>query len=136
MGAHSRSLQERVSRGRGSEGGPRAHRIKQPALTLGWASLVAQMGKSLPTMPEAWVPSLGREDPLEKGGSDTTEQLTHTHTHTHTQALSPRITSGEAGGLRQRRGLEGVVVQGHKAREAGLGLDDPREACSTVVWVS
>ena len=95
MGAHSRSLQERVSRGRGSEGGPRAHRIKQPALTLGWASLVAQMGKSLPTMPEAWVPSLGREDPLEKGGSDTTEQLTHTHTHTHTQALSPRITSGE-----------------------------------------
>ena len=109
------------------------------------------MGKSLPTMPEAWVPSLGREDPLEKGGSDTTEQLTHTHTHagtvpsdnlrgththTHTQALSPRITSGEAGGLRQRRGLEGVVVQGHKAREAGLGLDDPREACSTVVWVS
>ena len=84
MGAHSRSLQERVSRGRGSEGGPRAHRIKQPALTLGWASLVAQMGKSLPTMPEAWVPSLGREDPLEKGGSDTTEQLTHTHTHAGT----------------------------------------------------
>ena len=136
MGAHSRSLQERVSRGRGSEGGPRAHRIKRPALTLRWAPLVAQMGKSLPTMPEAWVPSLGREDPLEKGGSHTTEQLTHTHTHTHTQALSPRITSGEAGGLRQRRGMEGVVVQGHKAREAGLGLDDPREARSTVVWVS
>ena len=32
--------------------------------------------------------------------------------------------------------MEGVVVQGHKAREAGLGLDDPREARSTVVWVS
>ena len=87
-------------------------------------------------MQETWVPSLGREDPLEMGGSHTTEQLTHTHTHTHTQALSPRITSGEAGGLRQSRGMEGVVVQGHKAREAGLGLDDPREARSTVVWVS
>ena len=70
------------------------------------ASLVAQMVKNLPAMREAWVQSLGQEDPLEKGmaahssiltwripwteepgglqsvGSqrvDMTEQLTHTH---------------------------------------------------------
>ena len=30
------------------------------------ASQVAQMVKHLPTMPETWVQSLGREDPLEK----------------------------------------------------------------------
>ena len=29
-------------------------------------SLVAHMVKSLPAMQETWVPSLGREDPLEK----------------------------------------------------------------------
>ena len=32
-----------------------------------WASLVAQMVKNLPAMQETWVPSLGREDPLEEG---------------------------------------------------------------------
>ena len=32
-----------------------------------WASLVAQLVKSPPAMRETWVPSLGREDPLEKG---------------------------------------------------------------------
>ena len=57
-----------------------------------WASLVAQLVKNLPAMWEAWVQSLGWEDPLEKGKathsgiltwripwshkeSDTTEQL-------------------------------------------------------------
>ena len=35
--------------------------------TISWASLVAQMVKTLPTMQEAWVQSLGQEDPLEKG---------------------------------------------------------------------
>ena len=32
-----------------------------------WASLVAQLVKNLPAMREAWVGSLGCEDPLEKG---------------------------------------------------------------------
>ena len=32
-----------------------------------WASLVVQMVKSLPAMPETWVQSLGWEDPLEEG---------------------------------------------------------------------
>ena len=30
-------------------------------------SLVAQMVKNLPAMPDTWAQSLGREDPLEKG---------------------------------------------------------------------
>ena len=33
---------------------------------LFWTSLVAQTVKCLSTMRETWVPSLGREDPLEK----------------------------------------------------------------------
>ena len=32
-----------------------------------WASLVAQLVKNLPAMQETWIPSLGWEDPLEKG---------------------------------------------------------------------
>ena len=32
-----------------------------------WASLVAQLVKNLPAIRETWVPSLGWEDPLEKG---------------------------------------------------------------------
>ena len=31
-----------------------------------WASLVVQTVKSLPTVQETWVQSLGHEDPLEK----------------------------------------------------------------------
>ena len=31
------------------------------------ASLVAQLVKNLPAMPETWIQSLGQEDPLEKG---------------------------------------------------------------------
>ena len=34
---------------------------------LSWASLVAKLVKNLPEMWEAWVRSLGWEDPLEKG---------------------------------------------------------------------
>ena len=81
-------------------------------------SLVAQMVKNLPAMQEAWVLTLGLEDPPEKGmailssipawsilwteqpgqlqskGSQRSrhinKQLTHTHTHTHTHTL-PKI---------------------------------------------
>ena len=31
-----------------------------------WASLIAQLVKNLPAMPETWVRFLGQEDPLEK----------------------------------------------------------------------
>ena len=36
-------------------------------LHYSWASLVAQLVKNPPAMGETWVPSLGWEDPLEKG---------------------------------------------------------------------
>ena len=38
----------------------------QPTLVF-WASLVAQLVKNLPAMPETWVQFLGWEDVLEKG---------------------------------------------------------------------
>ena len=44
-----------------------------------WASLVAQLVKNPPAMKETWVPSLGWEDPLEKGKA------------THSSILSWRI---------------------------------------------
>ena len=44
-----------------------------------WASLVAQMAKNLPAMPETWVQFLSWEDPLEKGKA------------THSSILSWRI---------------------------------------------
>ena len=37
------------------------------ALSLLWASLVAQLVKNLPVMQKTWVSSLGCEDPLKKG---------------------------------------------------------------------
>ena len=36
-------------------------------LEYSWASLVAQLVKNLPAMPETWVQSVGWEEPLEKG---------------------------------------------------------------------
>ena len=36
-------------------------------LMIKWTFLAAQLVKNLPTMQETWVPSLGWEDPLEKG---------------------------------------------------------------------
>ena len=41
-----------------------------------WASLVAQLVKNLPAMPETWVRSLGWEDPLEKGKATHSSILT------------------------------------------------------------
>jgi len=38
-----------------------------PPLHYSWASLVAQLVKNPPALRETWVPSLGGEDPLEKG---------------------------------------------------------------------
>ena len=36
-------------------------------LQYSWASLIAQLVKNPPAVQETWVPSLGWEDPLEKG---------------------------------------------------------------------
>ena len=56
------------------------------------ASLVAQMAKNPPAMQETWVPSLGREDPLE-------EELA-----THSRILAWGIAwTEEPGGLQTMR---------------------------------
>ena len=43
---------------------PRTHSQNREKI---WTSLVAQLVKNLPATREAWVQSLGWEDPLEKG---------------------------------------------------------------------
>ena len=62
---------------------------------LSYASLVAQIVKSLPAIQETWVRSLGQEDPLE-------EEMT-----THSSILSWRIPWTEEPGLySQSRGCK------------------------------
>ena len=60
------------------------------------ASLVAQMVKNPPAMPETWVRSLGQEDPLEKD------------TVTHSSILAWRIPWTEEPGRPQFMGLQRV----------------------------
>ena len=64
--------------------------------TISIVSLVAQRLKHLPTMREAWVRSLGREDPLEKEMA------------THSSILSWRIPWTEEPGGLQSTGLQRV----------------------------
>ena len=61
-----------------------------------WSSLVAQSVKRLPAMPETRVPSLGREDPLEK------EMATHSST------LAWKIPWTEEPGMLQSMGSQRV----------------------------
>ena len=60
------------------------------------ASLVAQRVKRLPAMQETWVPSLGREDPLEKEMA------------THSNILAWRVPWTEEPGRLQCMGLQRV----------------------------
>jgi len=53
-------------------------------LQYSWASLVAQLVKNLPAMREAYIQSLGCEDPLEKGSHRSGEA-------THSSILAWRI---------------------------------------------
>ena len=57
-----------------------------------WASLVTQLVKNPPPMQETWVPSLGEEDPLEKGMA------------THSSILAWRIPCTEESGVLQSMG--------------------------------
>ena len=59
-------------------------------------SVVAQMGKNLPTIWEIWVRSLGREDSLEKGIA------------THSNTLAWRIPRTEEPDRLQSTGLQRV----------------------------
>ena len=61
-----------------------------------WGFLVAQMVKNLPAMQETWVPSLGWEDPLEKGMD------------THSRILAWRIPWAEEPGRQQSMGSQRV----------------------------
>ena len=58
---------------------------------IDWASLVAQLVKNLPAMREAWVRSLGWEDPLEKVKA------------THSSILAWRIPWTEVPGVTESR---------------------------------
>ena len=49
---------------------------KKKPMGLVWASLVAQLVKNLPAMPETWVQFLDWEDPLEKGKATHSSILT------------------------------------------------------------
>ena len=62
----------------------------------GRASLVAQMIKNLPARQETWVPSLGQENPLEKGMA------------THSSILAWRILWTEKPGELQSMALQRV----------------------------
>ena len=100
-----------------------------------WASVVAQMVKNLRAMPEIWVWSLSREDPLEKemathssilawripwteepgrlqsmgsqrvGYNWATNTHKHTHTHTHTHTVWNHLLSESRGNQSQSEGM-------------------------------
>ena len=71
-----------------------------PNYRLVWASLVAQVVKSVLAMQESWVPSLGQEDPLEEGMA------------THSSVLAWRIPWTEEPGRLQSMGLQRVRHDG------------------------
>ena len=64
-----------------------------------WASLVAQTVKNLPAVQETWVPSLGREGPLEKGMA------------THPSTLAWRVPWTEEPGGLQSTGSQRVTTE-------------------------
>jgi len=77
----------RKEKGMGKEG-EREDRERNARFPFNWASLVAQMVKKVPAIPEAQLQSLGGEDPLEKGMA------------THSSILAWRIPwTEEPGGL-------------------------------------
>ena len=81
------------------QGGPRKYFcLDYNTLKVGpWASAVVQTVKNLPAMQETWVPSLGQEDPLEKGMA------------THSSILAWRIPWTEELGRLQSMGSQRVV---------------------------
>ena len=64
-----------------------------------WASLVTQLVKNPPPMRETWVPSLGEEDPLEKGMA------------THSSILAWRIPCTEESGVLQAMGSQSETTE-------------------------
>ena len=89
------------------------------SLQYSWASLVAQMVKTLPAMQETWVWSLGWENPLQKG------------TATHFSILAWRIPWTEEPGRLQSMGLQRV---GHNWATFTLILSSQQEDRKTVCY--
>ena len=117
MATHSSVLAWRIP-GTGEPGGlppMGSHRVRHEWCNLAaaaaaacpcWASQVAQTVKNQPAMPEMWVQSLGRKDPLEEGMA------------THSRILTWRIPwTEESGGLQsmgsQRVGHDWVTEHTH-----------------------
>ena len=71
-----------------------------PLLQIHGAFLVAQLTKNPPAIQETWVPSLGQEDPLERG------------TDTHSNILAWRINSMDRGAWQGSMGLQRVGHDG------------------------
>ena len=73
------------------------------------ASLIAQLVKNPPAVQETWVPSLGWEDPLEKG------------TATHSSMLAWRIPwTEEPGGLQAMGSQDQIRLRDSTARQTIL----------------
>ena len=80
----------------------------------GWASLVAQTVKNLPTMQETKVPSLCREDPLE-------EEMA-----THSSILAWEIPwTEEPGGLQSRVAESDTTELQNDSKRAGERVTSP-----------
>ena len=84
------------------EAGQKRHEpqaLPSTCLLFSWrASLVAQMVKNLPAVWEAWVQSLGQEDPLKKGMA------------IHSSILAWKVSWTEEPGRLQSRGSQRVNV--------------------------
>ena len=68
-----------------------------------WASLVVQMVENLPAMRETWVPSLGREGPLEKEMKILEKEMA-----THSRTIAWKIPGTEEPGRVQSMGSQRV----------------------------
>ena len=66
-----------------------------------WASLLAQLVKNLPAVQETWVPSLGWEDPLEKGIATLSSILAWRIPWTEEPGYSPQAWAGILAAHRQ-----------------------------------
>ena len=84
-------------------------------LQYSWASFVAQAVKNPPAMQEAWVQSLGWEDPLEEGMA------------AYASILAWRIPRTEEPGRLQSRGSQGV-------RQDWSDLARTQGTCQSGVW--
>ena len=87
---------------------------------------MAQMVKNLPAVQESWVPSLGREDPLEE------------ETATHSSVLAWRSPRAEKPGRLQSMGLQELHVTDRLShtRNNAHGLKRNESGSYGVMWMN